>query len=187
MLAFLERFDHQLFFALNHGLSTRVLDYVFWALSALGNGVGMTVAAGIGLWYVDRRTFKQHYGWLIMAVLVGALIVQGLKFGLARPRPLSEFAALLQTGEVHINAIGHTLHERSFPSGHAQGAASVLTYLFCLYPQRWLWWSTGVLLAGFARVYLGAHFPSDVLVGTLIGCLIAVGTLRLRRQMTGMR
>jgi membrane-associated phospholipid phosphatase len=77
------------------------------------------------------------------------------------------------------------LHNRSFPSGHAQAAASVFTYLLCLYPQRWLWWSIGILTAGLARVYLGAHFPSDVLVGMSIGCLSALGALRLQRCWIG--
>jgi membrane-associated phospholipid phosphatase len=185
MLVFLKHLDHQLFFALNHGLSTPVLDYVLWAVSTLGNSIGLLVGAAIGLWLCDRQAFKQHYVWLVLAVVIGFLVVQGLKYGLARPRPLSAFAALVQAGEVHINIIGHHLHNRSFPSGHAQAAASVFTYLLCLFPRRWLWWSVGALTAGVARVYLGAHFPSDVLVGTAIGCLSAISAWRLRCSRTG--
>ena len=185
MLVFLKHLDHQLFFALNQGLSTPLLDYVMWAVSTLGNSMGLLVGTAIGLWLRDRQTFKQHYAWLVFTVVIGFLVVQGLKYGLARPRPLSAFAALVQAGEVHINAIGHHLHNRSFPSGHAQAAASVFTYLLCLYPQRWLWWSIGILTAGLARVYLGAHFPSDVLVGMSIGCLSALGALRLQRCWIG--
>ena len=125
MLAILERLDHQLFFAVNHGLSTLGLDYVFWVVSALGYGVVLVSLAGIGLWWRDRQTFKQHFGWLILAVLVGAGLVQVLKFGYARPRPLGEFAALVQAGEAYINIIGRQLRHRSFPSGHAQAATSV--------------------------------------------------------------
>jgi membrane-associated phospholipid phosphatase len=185
VLVFLQHLDHQLFFALNHGLSTPVLDYVMWTVSTLGNSTGLLVGAALGLWLCDRHAFKQHYVWLVLAVVMGFLVVQGLKYGLARPRPLSAFAALMQAGEVHVNIIGHRLHNRSFPSGHAQAAASVFTYLLCLYPQRWLWWSMGTLTAGLARVYLGAHFPSDVLVGMGIGCLSALGALRLQRWRMG--
>ena len=185
MLASLERLDHQLFFALNHGLSTPVLDYFLWAVSTLGNSTGLLVGTAIGLWLCDRRAFKQHYVWLVLAVVMGFLVVQGLKYGLARPRPLSAFATLVQAGEVHLNIIGHRLHNRSFPSGHAQAAAAVFTYLLCLYPQRWLWWSMGTLTAGLARIYLGAHFPSDVLVGIGIGCLSALGVLRLQCRRMG--
>jgi membrane-associated phospholipid phosphatase len=180
MLASLERLDHQLFFALNQGLSTPVLDYSLWVVTTLGNSTGLLVGAAAGLWWRDRQTFKRHYVWLVLAVVMGFLVVQGLKYGLARPRPLSAFATLVQAGEVHLNIIGHRLHNRSFPSGHAQAAASVFTYLLYLYPQRWLWWGMGMLTAGLARVYLGAHFPSDVLVGMGIGCLSALGALRLQ-------
>ena len=182
MLAILERLDHQLFFAVNHGLSTLGLDYVFWVVSALGYGVVLVLLAGIGLWWRDRQTFKQHFGWLILAVLAGAGLVQILKFGCARPRPLGEFAALVQAGEVYINIIGRQLRYRSFPSGHAQAATSVVTYLLYLYPQRWCWWAGGIFLIGLSRLYVGVHFPSDVFVGMLIGSLSVVGALYLQRR-----
>lgn len=182
MIALLERFDHQLFFAVNQGLSTPVLDYVFWAVWLVGYAGVLIPLAGIGLWWRDRQTFKQHFGWFILAVVTGAVLVQVLKYGFVRPRPLSEFAALLQAGELHINVIGPNLKKFSFPSGHAQAVASVCTYLCALYPRCWLWWGTGILLAGTARVYAGVHFPSDVVVGILIGSLSAVGALRLQRM-----
>jgi undecaprenyl-diphosphatase len=180
MIPFLERLDHQLFFALNQGLSMPLFDHLLWWVSVLADALVLTLAIGIGLWWLDRQTFKQHYGWLVFAVLAGGLLVQVLKYSLARPRPLSEFAALLQAGEVHINVIGRRLRHRSFPSGHTQAAASVFTYLVCLYPRRWFFWGGGILLVGLARVYLGVHFPSDVLAGALLGSLTAVGAWRLR-------
>lgn len=181
MFPFLERLDHQLFFALNQGLSTPWLDHLLWWVSVLGNGTGLVLAAGIGLWLLDRQALKQHYGWLIIAVLMGGMVVQILKYEFARPRPLKEFEALLQAGEVQINIIGRHLSHRSFPSGHAQAAASVFTYLTCLYPRRWYWWGAGLLLIGLSRVYLGVHFPSDVLAGALVGCLTTGGAVRLQR------
>jgi len=181
IVSWLQNLDHQLFFALNLGLSTPALDYLLWAVSAL-NGMGLLVGVGIALWYYDRPMFKQHFGWLVLAVVLGFLIVHGIKYGLARPRPLSAFAALMQTGEVQMHVIGPHLHHRSFPSGHTQAAASALTYLLCLYPRRWIWWSSGIGIAGLARIYLGAHFPSDVLAGALIGCLTAISAWQLQRR-----
>jgi undecaprenyl-diphosphatase len=186
MLAFLERLDHQLFFVLNQSLATPWLDHLLWWVSVLANAVALTLAVGVGLWYGDRQVFKQHYHWLLVAVLAGGAIVQLLKYGLARPRPLDEFAALLQSGEVHLRVVGRHLRHRSFPSGHAQAAASVFTYLTCLYPDSWYWWGASFLLIGLSRVYLGVHFPADVLAGALLGGLSAISIwhIRGRRRQT---
>jgi undecaprenyl-diphosphatase len=180
MFAFLEGLDHQLFFVVNNGLSTLGLDYLFWMVSGLSSGAGMLLGAAIGLWFFDRQNFKDHFVWIVLALLVGGTIIQAIKYGISRPRPLSEFALLLQTGEVHINVIGQALRSRSFPSGHAQAAASVFTYLWLLYPRRWALWSFGLFLAALSRVYVGVHFPSDVFAGVFVGSLATVAVMQGR-------
>jgi undecaprenyl-diphosphatase len=181
MLTFLERLDYQLSFALNQGLSTASLDYLLWLVSVLADGFILIAMIGAGLWCVDRQAFKQHYIWLIVAVVVGGLMVQALKYGVARPRPLKEFAAMLQTGAVSITVLGPPLRYRSFPSGHTQAMASVSMYLCYLYPRRWYWWGACLLLVGLSRVYVGVHFPLDVLAGALLGMLSTLGVWQLRR------
>ena len=180
MLPWLERLDHQLFFLLNQGCAISLLDYLLWGVSVFANAGTLILLVGMSLWWIDRHTFKEHYAWMILAVLVGGLTVQLLKYGVDRPRPLHEFADLLRTGEVQIKVIGRALQHRSFPSGHTQAAASMSTYLACLYPRHWYWWSAGLLLVGLSRVYLGVHFPSDVLAGAILGCLCAVGIWHLQ-------
>lgn len=177
----LEHLDHQLFFWVNNGLSTPLLDHLLWVVSVLAHGVALIVMVGVGFWHADRRLLKQHLGWIIVALLCGALITQSIKYLLDRPRPLNEFATLLQAGTVQLNVIGHHLNHRSFPSGHTQAAASVLTYLILLYPRQWYWYGSGLFLVALSRVYLGAHFPSDVLAGAVIGGLCSVFAWRMGR------
>jgi undecaprenyl-diphosphatase len=180
MFTFLEGLDHRLFFAVNNGLSTLELDYVFWMVSVLSSGAGMLIGTAMGLWCFDRHTFKCHFVWIVLALLAGGAIIQVVKYGIGRPRPLSEFALLLQRGEVHINVVGEALRSRSFPSGHAQAAASVCTYLWLLYPRWWMLWSSGLLLAAVSRVYVGVHFPSDVFAGVLLGSLATAAVVQGR-------
>jgi undecaprenyl-diphosphatase len=181
MLAFLERLDHQLFFALNQGLSTVGLDYLLWLVTWCADGFILVAIVGVVLWCVDRQTLHRHYRWLLVAVLIGSLVVQAIKFGVARPRPLREFAAWLEAGTIHINVIGPSLRHRSFPSGHTQVMASVSMYLFCLYPRQWYWWGASLFLVGLSRIYVGMHFPLDVLAGALLGMLSTLGVWHWRR------
>jgi undecaprenyl-diphosphatase len=191
MLGYLEHLDHQLFFALNNGLSSSplapVLDALFWVFATLGNGVGMLCWALIGLWLLDRLTLKQHWRGLMVSVLLGALVAQLCKYSIARPRPLMTFEHMLTAGERSIYVVGEALQYRSFPSGHAQAAASVLTYLWALYPRYGVWWGVGMVLVGIGRVYVGAHFPADVLVGTCIGGLSTWIVLVLQKKVKGRR
>lgn len=187
MLAWLEQLDHQLFFAINNGWSAPVLDYLFWTLAMFGNGTGMVLGALVLLWCCDRGLVKRHWAWLLLAVFMGAAVMQVLKYGIGRPRPLSTFALLVESGQAHINVVGRALSHRSFPSGHAQAAASVLTYLGCLYPRYWLGWGMGILLAAIGRVYVGVHFPSDVIVGAIIGSFSALAVVYLQTRSSAFR
>ncbi len=183
MFTGLEQIDHQLFFVLNNGLSSSWLDILMRLVSVVGDGVPLTILVGLGLWWYDRDTFKRHYGWLVLTVLVAAMVSQGIKHSLERPRPLREFAALLEAGAVHISVIGPPLRHYSFPSGHTQSAAALFTYLTRLYPRGWLLWGLGVFLIGLSRIYSGVHFPVDVLVGACLGGLLAEGIWRLSWSM----
>lgn len=67
------------------------------------------------------------------------------------------------------------LDEQSFPSGHTSAAfAAACAWLPCL-PRRWMKWGALALavLMGLSRLYMGIHYPSDVLAGAAIGALCA--------------
>ena len=73
----------------------------------------------------------------------------------------------------------------SFPSGHSCAAfASAVTWLRTL-PRRWMKVAGLVLAAlmALSRLYVGVHFPTDVLVGTLVGSLCALAVSPLSRRL----
>ncbi|KPK16988.1 MAG: hypothetical protein AMK69_25960, partial [Nitrospira bacterium SG8_3] len=63
----------------------------------------------------------------------------------------------------------------SMPSNHAMNSGTVVTFLVMLYPAMgWILWPF-LGLIGLSRVYLGAHYVTDVLVGVALGALLGGG------------
>ncbi len=59
----------------------------------------------------------------------------------------------------------------SFPSGHTQSGSTFYSAIGFHFKKRWVWIVViiAILLVGFSRIYLGVHFPKDVIVGTVLG------------------
>ncbi len=148
-------------------------------LTWLGHGwILAAVAAalfGIGRWRKQLR-LKQAAALSLIALAVSGLAVQAIKHLIGRPRP-----KLADQGVLNWGPSFQTGHD-SFPSGHAVSAFALAAVLSSFYPAgRWIWYSLAVL-AAFTRVYIGAHFPSDVFVGAALGLLIGIWTARLKLE-----
>lgn len=70
----------------------------------------------------------------------------------------------------------------SFPSGHAAGAFALAAFLSLGWP-RWqvVWWTTAVVVA-WSRMVLGVHYPTDCVVGALVGAGMVFVTVRISRN-----
>jgi undecaprenyl-diphosphatase len=145
----------------------------------------MTAVTGVVLWRREQR----HWLLALVATVPGGDAVNVLmKVSFARARPS------------FINPIV-TLDTFSFPSGHAASAALFYGFLACLLmrhalPIRQRAMIVGaavlmVVLVGFSRIYLGAHYLTDVLAGAAEGlawltiCITALTTLQRRRAARG--
>ncbi len=137
------------------------LDGVMWALSAAGRGglVWIAIAVALVAW---RRLRLSALIPLLLALLLATLAAdQVLKPIVERQRP---FAATPQ-----VEVIGGRPQDSSFPSGHATNAFAAACVLSIVGTEpAALWWLLAALIA-YSRVYLGVHYPLDVLAGAVIG------------------
>lgn len=93
-----------------------------------------------------------------------------IKYEVLRPRPFVALGAELRVSADEVQAIRPN---SSFPSGHAANAFMLATLLAALL-RRGLWplWYGLALLVALSRVYLGLHYPGDVLAGAVLGSVL---------------
>ncbi|MEG3224675.1 MAG: hypothetical protein BME94_03870 [Methanobacteriales archaeon Met13] len=98
----------------------------------------------------------------LMALLLGFALSELFKYFIARPRPFYDVKAVMVTTENGF----------SFPSGHSTIAFAACTLLGLEYGYLYLFIAFASLIA-LSRVYLGVHYPSDVVAGALLGVFCA--------------
>lgn len=137
-------------------------------------GVAIAALGGIA----DLRRRPRAIPWtplLATSALVVASLASGvLKDALDRARP-----AVAEPG---ISALVPIPADASLPSGHAATAAAAAGVVALLHPRLRLPLAALVALIGLSRVYLGVHYPSDVLAGLALGLAIAWAIVALARR-----
>ncbi len=153
------------------------------------NGIAFIVALqGAGDWLIAPMRFFSYLGNEEFFLLVLPLIywsvdsALGLRvaFILVTSNLFNNIGKLLFVGSrpywvsSHVRALWTTETSFGIPSGHAQNAVSVWG-MFAAYTKRaWIWIVsiTVIFLIGFSRLFLGVHFPHDVIFGWLLGAVI---------------
>lgn len=113
---------------------------------------------------------KNSYAFYVFLSVLMATVVTGLlKFLIGRSRPIM-YEALNQTFFVP-GTMEYVFN--SMPSGHVAISFAGLVMIGMLYPRiKWATWTLAILI-GFSRIYVGAHWAGDVILGAFIGMLCA--------------
>lgn len=154
-----------------------VLDKIMQFITSLGDAGLIAIAACIVLLCI--REYRRAGATASLSLLMDFLIINlVLKNLFARIRPYEVFEGL--------TLITRMPSDYSFPSGHTGACFAVASAMFLCLPKK-----AGIpalaiaALIGFSRLYVGVHYPTDVLGGMLVGCLTGWTAWRIMRERQG--
>lgn len=169
--------EHDILIFIQENLRADWLTGFMKAVTSLGNMGWFFIALGIAL-LIYPKTRK--YGGLVLAALLLDFIILnlGMKNLVHRVRPYDQFSDII--------LLVPKEHDFSFPSGHS-GASFASACVLCMtLPKEKKKWGYLLLALAFviawSRLYVGVHFPTDVLAGMAIGFLCALAVAVLYRK-----
>lgn len=160
-------FNHTLFLSIN-GLHAPVTDRIWLGFTTLGDGFLIGIFLGAFLMVNPRVAI---FG--IVLLLLSTALIHAIKICLPSLRPVMVLNA------VHV--VGPVLKSGSFPSGHAAAAMSLGLALakFSSFGTVRVVAISIAALVGISRVFVGAHFPADVLAGMMCSTFMSIVLDRL--------
>ena len=152
------------------------LDTLMTWLSASGGAGTVWVLLGV---FAFTRARDRAAAWRVMLTLV---LSYGIVDGVVKP--------MVGRSRPSVNALAPKRElppmpaSLSFPSGHATSTFGAAVAVSRMWPKaRALWWALAILI-GYSRIYLGHHYPFDVLGGAVLGIAIAFWVLGGRHAAT---
>ncbi|MBD3243794.1 MAG: phosphatase PAP2 family protein [Chitinivibrionales bacterium] len=178
----LNQIDTTLFLFFNTTFANPALDWFFVTITTTENWyIPLLTIAFFSIVRVQlkpvRIGVRTHWRLSVTAIVLCVVAVgvtdplcaRVLKPLFGRPRPCNP-EVLVEGGRF---LLGYKT-SRSMPSIHAANMMAAATVLTWVFTRHWVWYFTIAGLVAFSRVYVGVHYPFDVLAGTVVG--IALGS-----------
>ncbi len=162
MVDFLYSIDVSVLYFFNHTLSAPFLNKFFGIITNVNNWyIAYLILLGISFTKGGRKGKLAVLGVLLLILVTDQFGARMLKEMVGRIRPCNALPDI-------ITPLGCN-GTFSFPSNHALNNFAAATFFYKLYPKlKWILFITASLIA-ISRVYMGLHYPSDIIGGAIIG------------------
>jgi undecaprenyl-diphosphatase len=165
-IVFLVKLDKELFLFLNLKLQNRFFDFLMPFITEFKNWRILFFLIILAMLIFGRK--KERIAAVLVLIVLGmadSSVNLLLKSWIGRVRPCNVFL------QVHL--LAGCSHSGSFPSSHAANIFAAGTILTFFYRRVWLIWLAIAVTVSFSRIYVGVHYPLDVLGGAVYGILLA--------------
>lgn len=170
MRNYLQGMDIKLLHMLNDKLRHSLLDRLMPLITYLGNGGFVWILISIFLFYTD--TYKIEAYMIVTALIITTIIGEGIiKHTIKRTRP---FVHKLESKLLISKPISY-----SFPSGHTASSFATVGIFLAMNMKFSILIVLLASLIAFSRIYLNVHYPTDVIMGVILGLLCSRLTILL--------
>lgn len=168
------------FYLINNGLANPFFDKIMPPLCDCGGFVTLLcicIIALIILKYLKKERYFEIAKMCLFALVLAGIITACLKLLFHSPRPFTVLD--------HVRQLVVPTEPNSFPSGHSAASMSVITVLVSEFRSHKI--AVIILIAfavlvAFSRVYVGVHYPLDVIVGATVGIISGVVVLKVLKN-----
>lgn len=157
--------DRKILFWFNDTLKNKFLDKFMYFFTYMGGWFITTTFLG-GLFIFGKGKTRVIGGEGLIALGISQSIVNIIKRALERERPYK----ILE----NINTFGINLKDYSFPSGHTTAGFTIATILSLNIPSFSILFYLIAITIGISRMYLGVHYPTDVIAGIILGTVTSI-------------
>lgn len=179
MIDQLVQFDRDLFFAINNGLSNGFFD---WLMPILRNRYTWVLLYLFIIVFSIKNYGKQGFIMILFLAMtfgISDFISSSIiKPNVQRLRPCNETEIKTKVNNLVDCGTGY-----SFPSSHATNHFAIAVFLIMMFYHKWkIILPIGILWAAsisFAQIYVGVHYPIDILTGSLLGSSIGLGMSKI--------